>query len=332
MHPPVTHAALTAPFPGSLRALGPPLAPFTVPLHPFGMNGGQSGAQLVKRERPVPIGVAGLHDRLGVTLETRIARRLDPCLDIGGEFLARQRAVAVGIGGLEIELGHHPVPTGPVRGGKGRRGGKDERGGQNEKSHGLLQTRGRGRAAGRGFYTSLTQPQVVSVARLTKCGKPPALDLAGRIPKFGSFWKGAPHMSHSPPLPDDRPMVPALLHGWQRRCPCCGDGALMGGFLRVRDACADCGEAFHHHRADDGPAYLTVLIVAKLAMAFYMAVFLAFAFEPWVMIVLTWGASLAMVFYLLPRFKGAIVALQWSRRMHGFDGPATPGHGSGHGR
>ena len=94
---------------------------------------------------------------------------------------------------------------------------------------------------------------------------------------------------------------------------------MMQGFLRVRDACPSCGEALHHHRADDGPAYLTVLIVAKAAMAFYMAVFLAFGFEPWAMIGLTWAVALAMVFYLLPRFKGAIVAFQWSRRMHGFE-------------
>jgi uncharacterized protein (DUF983 family) len=126
-------------------------------------------------------------------------------------------------------------------------------------------------------------------------------------------------MSQSLPQFDDRPLMPALGNGWQRRCPACGEGAMMQGFLRVRDACPSCGEALHHHRADDGPAYLTVLIVAKAAMAFYMAVFLAFGFEPWAMIGLTWAVALAMVFYLLPRFKGAIVAFQWSRRMHGFE-------------
>jgi uncharacterized protein (DUF983 family) len=133
-------------------------------------------------------------------------------------------------------------------------------------------------------------------------------------------------MSLSTPVPDDRPLKTALLHGWQRRCPSCGEGAMMRGFLRVQDACPDCGEALHHHRADDGPAYLTILIVAKAAMAFYMAVFLAFEFEPWVMILLTWAVALAMVLYLLPRFKGAVVAFQGSRRMHGFEATGnTPG-------
>lgn len=94
---------------------------------------------------------------------------------------------------------------------------------------------------------------------------------------------------------------------------------MLQGFLRVRDTCPACGEDLHHHRADDGPAYLTVLIVAKAAMAFYMSVYLAFEFAPWIMIALTWTVALSLVFYLLPRFKGAIVALQWSRRMHGFE-------------
>jgi len=88
--------------------------------------------------------------------------------------------------------------------------------------------------------------------------------------------------------------------------------------LKVAEACPDCGEALHHHRADDGPAYLTILVVGKVVMAVYLAVYLALAPEPWVMITVCWGVALGMALWLLPRFKGALVALQWSRRMHGF--------------
>ncbi|WP_209426657.1 DUF983 domain-containing protein [Pararhodobacter sp. SW119] len=112
----------------------------------------------------------------------------------------------------------------------------------------------------------------------------------------------------------------ALSRGWRRRCPACGEASMMHGYLKVREACPECGEALHHQRADDGPAYLTILIVAKVSMAFYMTVFLAFEFAPWVMILLTWSVALGMIAYLLPRLKGAIVAFQWARRMHGFEG------------
>lgn len=117
---------------------------------------------------------------------------------------------------------------------------------------------------------------------------------------------------------DDRPLGTALRRGWARRCPGCGEGRVMAGYLKVADACPVCGEALHHHRADDGPAYLTILVVGKSIMALYLAVYLAWAPSPWVMIALCWSVALALALFLLPRFKGALVALQWSRRMHGF--------------
>ena len=120
---------------------------------------------------------------------------------------------------------------------------------------------------------------------------------------------------------DPRPAGPALLRGWQRRCPACGEGAMMEGMLKVRDHCPACGEALHHHRADDGPAYLTILIVGKLTMAIYVPVWLAFDWPPLAMVALFWTLALALSLYLLPRLKGAIVGLQWAKRMHGFEGP-----------
>lgn len=123
---------------------------------------------------------------------------------------------------------------------------------------------------------------------------------------------------------DDRPLKPALRQGWARRCPACGDGAMMKGYLKVADACPACGEAFHHHRADDGPAYLTILIVGKAVMAVYLAIFLAFQPSPLVMIVLCWTLAIVLSLWLLPRIKGAMVAMQWSRRMNGFDRPSRP--------
>lgn len=122
----------------------------------------------------------------------------------------------------------------------------------------------------------------------------------------------------APAVPDDRPLWPALRLGWRRRCPACGEGKMMAGFLKVNDSCPACGEALHHHRADDGPAYLTILVVGKTVMALYLFVYMTWEPRPLVMLALCWSVALAMSLFLLPRFKGALVALQWSRRMHGF--------------
>jgi uncharacterized protein (DUF983 family) len=130
--------------------------------------------------------------------------------------------------------------------------------------------------------------------------------------------------------PDDRPLMPALRLGWARRCPACGRGRMIQGYLAVAACCPACGTELHHQRADDGPAYLTILIVGKLVMAVYLAVYLAWQPAPWVMIALCWSLAVALALWLLPRIKGAMVAMQWSRRMHGFGDPATdPAHHPG---
>ena len=63
---------------------------------------------------------------------------------------------------------------------------------------------------------------------------------------------------------EDRHVWPALARGWRRRCPKCGNGQLMKGYLKVSNACPVCREELFHHRADDGPAYLTILLVGHL--------------------------------------------------------------------
>ncbi len=118
---------------------------------------------------------------------------------------------------------------------------------------------------------------------------------------------------------DDRPTKPALWKGWCRRCPNCGKGKLLHSYLKVNDECAECGEALYHHRADDGPAYLTILVVGHL-MAPLMH-YMAFEWrpDPWVMATVFSVGCIAASLYLLPRLKGVVVAYQWARRMHGFD-------------
>jgi uncharacterized protein (DUF983 family) len=116
----------------------------------------------------------------------------------------------------------------------------------------------------------------------------------------------------------ERPAKPAMIRGWKRTCPNCGSGPLLNGYLKVRDECAVCGQELHHHRADDGPAYVTILVTGHLLAPLMLIVFEWYRPNP---IVLTVGFSVvfvAMALYLLPRLKGAIIGLQWAKRMHGF--------------
>lgn len=115
-----------------------------------------------------------------------------------------------------------------------------------------------------------------------------------------------------------RPLWPALIRGFRRKCPSCGAGPLMCSYLKVRDTCAVCREDLSHHRADDGPAYLTILIVGHLTAPPLLIVFALFRPDPLALFTIFAIGGVTLSLYLLPRLKGAIVGFQWARFMHGF--------------
>lgn len=127
--------------------------------------------------------------------------------------------------------------------------------------------------------------------------------------------------AHSPMTEhEERPLWPSIRRGWRGRCPNCGQGPMLRGYLKVRDTCPVCSEDLHHQRADDGPAYLTILIVGHILAPVIMAVYSTWRPEPWTMVAIFSTGTVALSLYLLPRIKGAFVALQWAKRMHGFSG------------
>ena len=119
---------------------------------------------------------------------------------------------------------------------------------------------------------------------------------------------------------EERPLRSAMLRGWRCRCPACGAGPLLQGYLKVRDTCPVCNEELFHQRADDGPAYVTILIVGHIIGPLMLAIYLRWNPDPLITAALLSVASVALCLFLLPGIKGAFVGLQWSRRMHGFGG------------
>jgi uncharacterized protein (DUF983 family) len=120
----------------------------------------------------------------------------------------------------------------------------------------------------------------------------------------------------------------AMRDGLRGRCPACGKGSLFGRYLKVADACPRCGEALHHHRADDAPPYFTILIVGHVIVGAILPVERAFTPPLWVHAALWLPLTLAMALFLLPRIKGVIVGLQWAFYMHGFETAASAHAGS----
>lgn len=126
---------------------------------------------------------------------------------------------------------------------------------------------------------------------------------------------------------DERPFWPAIRRGFMRRCPHCGAGSLFQSYLKVEASCAVCGEDFTAQRADDGPAYLTILVVGHLMAPLIHFTWVWFRPEPLVMATVLTTAAVALALTFLPRVKGAVVAIQWSKRMHGFGQEPEPAPG-----
>ena len=132
---------------------------------------------------------------------------------------------------------------------------------------------------------------------------------------------GMAHPQEARTADPERMLGLAMRRGAMGRCPNCGEARLFTGYLKVKDHCPNCGEALHHQRADDGPAYVTILIVSHVAAAVMLSVYTIYRPSSEVMIAIFLGGSLLASLILLPIIKGAFVGLQWAKRMHGF------GHG-----
>jgi uncharacterized protein (DUF983 family) len=118
-----------------------------------------------------------------------------------------------------------------------------------------------------------------------------------------------------------RPVGAAVRRGLRCRCPACGEGGLFRAYLKVADSCQRCGEELHHQRADDAPAYFTILIVGHFIVAGVLATEFVAPNSPFWVPALFWSAlALAWSLWMLPRVKGALIGLQWANRMHGFGG------------
>ncbi len=106
----------------------------------------------------------------------------------------------------------------------------------------------------------------------------------------------------------------AMKRGLRLACPACGRGRIMSGYLRQAEGCTSCGERTGDIRADDGPAWATILLVGHLVSP----LFFLFANRDAQATLLPFAAIAALVLglslVLLPRMKGMFVGLIWASR------------------
>jgi uncharacterized protein (DUF983 family) len=106
----------------------------------------------------------------------------------------------------------------------------------------------------------------------------------------------------------------SIRRGLRLRCPSCGDGALLEGYLRPRHVCDRCKEDLGALRADDGPAWATILVVGHLvspAFVLFARPDAAATLYPFLIMA---GLVVVLTLALLPRMKGLFMAAIWASR------------------
>lgn len=120
---------------------------------------------------------------------------------------------------------------------------------------------------------------------------------------------------HSSPAEPDAAAAPSfwrgLKAGWRRRCPRCSARTLFTGYVSMAKACSTCGQVFEPYRADDVPAYFTILITGHIVVPLVLLVEQAWRPDLWVHVGLWIPLTLAMSLGLLPFVKGAVIGAQW---------------------
>jgi uncharacterized protein (DUF983 family) len=108
------------------------------------------------------------------------------------------------------------------------------------------------------------------------------------------------------------PLFRSIGRGLRHRCPNCGEGRLFGRYLKVEPHCQACSHELALYPADDGPAYLTILLVGHLIIG--PALFFPIVWEspPQYSLPVLLGALLLITLLALPRIKGGWIGLMYA--------------------
>jgi len=122
-------------------------------------------------------------------------------------------------------------------------------------------------------------------------------------------------MPQADPAPRD--LRTAICRAAIGRCPNCGQGSLFRIYLKQVDQCAVCGEPYKHIRAEDAPPWLTILIVGHIIVPLILIVETSTTWPAWLEMMIWPIASISLALAILPRAKGAFLALLWTTRAPG---------------
>ncbi|MFY9287963.1 MAG: DUF983 domain-containing protein [Alphaproteobacteria bacterium] len=109
----------------------------------------------------------------------------------------------------------------------------------------------------------------------------------------------------------------------RERCPHCGQGRMFTSYLRIVSACSVCGEKFGHIRADDGPAWITILLTGHIIVPLLVHIQSRVEWPMWQSMLIWITATTLLALALLPRSKSVFVSIIWYTKSPGSENRPT---------
>ena len=113
-------------------------------------------------------------------------------------------------------------------------------------------------------------------------------------------------------VPDLKPSP--FQTGLSCRCPRCGTGRLLQGFLDIRPRCESCGLDYSFANSGDGPAVFIILIAGFLVVGSALIVEVLYQPPLWLHALLWLPLILATTLLPLRPLKGLMIALQYHHK------------------
>ena len=108
------------------------------------------------------------------------------------------------------------------------------------------------------------------------------------------------------------PIGTSVRRGLAGHCPNCGKGRLFWKYLKVSGRCEVCDHDLARYPADDGPAYVTILLTGHLVVAPMLFFPIVWQANPLYSLPIILGSLAGVTLVALPRIKGGWIGLMYA--------------------
>lgn len=114
-------------------------------------------------------------------------------------------------------------------------------------------------------------------------------------------------------MTEERDSKTAITRGLLNKCPNCGQGQLLRGYLAVPPECEVCRAPISRYPAADGPAFFTMTVMLLLLIPLIGFTWIAFRPGPVMLLLIVGGVTTVLTLVLLRLIKGAFIGYLWAK-------------------